>query len=115
MSWSQEKKTLNKTRDDLVQNHIKSFNFLFKTNESPGCLDMILRYLPKYEIDSPYIADKAVWRYWIKSIQVQKPFKNDGSALDKRLFPAEVHFLFIILHPIFIPLYPLSFILYLPK
>ena len=90
MSFSQKPRSLNSTRDDLVQAHVGSFNFLFKTKESPGCLDMILKYLPVYEIDSPYILDRPIWRYWIKSIHVQKPHKSDASALDKRLFPAEV-------------------------
>lgn len=97
MAFSQEPLRLNTNREDLVQNHIKSFNSLFKTKESPGCLDMILRYLPKYEIDSPYITDRPIWRYWIKSIKVKKPYTNDSAAFDKRLFPAEVHFILLII------------------
>eukprot|EP01084_Bolivina_argentea_P266979 453030_1 len=89
MSFSQQPRNLNTTRQDLVQNHIESFNFLFKSQQSPGCLDLIIKNLPHYTIDSPYIPDKPIWKYYIKHIKVEKPYKNDASALDKRLFPAE--------------------------
>eukprot|EP01083_Nonionella_stella_P077642 212124_1 len=90
MSFSNEPPRLNTTRADLVQNHVQSFNFLFRTKDSPGCLDMILKYLPIYEVDSPYTTStKPIWRYWISKIHVAKPTKNDASSLDKRLFPAE--------------------------
>ena len=91
MSFSTELREQNANRSDLVQNHVKSFNFLFANKEtgSPGCLDKVIEYLPTYEIDSPYVPDGPVWRFRMKSISVQKPSKQ-GSMLDTTLFPAEV-------------------------
>lgn len=102
MSFSTELRKQNASRRDLVQNHVKSFNFLFANGNSPGCLDKIIEHLPTYEVDSPYIPDRPVWRYRIKNISLQKPTKTDHSPLDKRLFPAEVdpfslYILFLIL------------------